>query len=472
MKVIGGRCYHKPRNKPPRKFDVSALRCKSTDNSTINNPRHLFQDRLNASTRAAWKVDSTVEEKWTTIRAGLIEAATEVLGREQRRHPDWWRDSAETLEPLFQQRNNLYVKWLSSGSPRVKEEFARARRDARRAVRNAKNAWFLSKAQEAEQGRFGAKEVWQCIRDMQHACRGLVPARSGTIRDEAGNPCLSAEERQQRWRRHFTSVLNQQSHFDAEELARAEQKPLRAEMAEPPSEEELVKAVSSLKNGKTGGESGILPEMVKAGCQSVEFRGLLLDLVHTAWREKKVPQEWANSVLVPVPKKGDLSCCDNWRGISLLDVVGKVVGRILQDRLQQLAEEVLPELQCGFRKKCGCSDMIFVARQLVKKLREHQAKMFFIFIDLRKAYDSVPRAALWQALGVADSTIELIKSFHQETRAKLRLDGALLDEINILNGLRQGCCLVPTLFNLYAFLLAERWAARIQGIDGIRVQTR
>ena len=194
-------------------------------------------------------------------------------------------------------------------------------------------------------------------------------------------------------------------------------------MAEPPSEEELVKAVSSLKNGKTGGESGILPEMIKAVCQSDEFR----DLVHTAWREKKVPQDWANSVLAPVPKKGDLSCCDIWRGISLLDVVGKVVACILQDRLQQLAE-VLPESQCGFRKKRGCSDMIFVVRQLVEKSWEYQAKMFFIFSDL-KAYDSVPQAALWQALGklgVPDSTIELIQSFHQETRVKLRLDGALL----------------------------------------------
>ena len=116
-------------------------------------------------------------------------------------------------------------------------------------------------------------------------------------------------------------------------------------MEEPPSEEELVKAVRSLKYGKIRGESGILPEIVKAGCQSDGFRGLLLDLVHTAWREKKVPQEWANFVLVPVPKKGDLSCCDNRRGISLLDVVGKVVSRILQDWLQQLAEKVLSELQ-------------------------------------------------------------------------------------------------------------------------------
>ena len=81
--------------------------------------------------------------------------------------------------------------------------------------------------------------------------------------------------------------------------------------------------------------------------------------------------------------------------------------------------------------------MIFVVQQLVEKSWEHQAKMFFIFIDLRS--DSVLRAALWQALGklgVPDSTIELIKSLHQETRAKLQLNGTLLVEINISNGLR------------------------------------
>ena len=79
-------------------------------------------------------------------------------------------------------------------------------------------------------------------------------------------------------------------------------------------------------------------------------------------------------MLVPIPKKGDLSNCDNWRDISLVDVVGKVIARILQDRLQQLAEEELPESQCGFRKGWGCTDMIFVVRQLVEKTWEHQTK--------------------------------------------------------------------------------------------------
>ena len=154
--------------------------------------------------------------------------------------------------------------------------------------------------------------------------------------------------------------------------------------------------------------------------------------------EQSVPKDWTDAVLIPIPKKGDLSNCDNWRGISLLDVVGKVVARILQDRLQQLAEEELPESQCGFRKGRGCSDMIFAKRQLVEKSWEHQSKTFFLFIDLRKAYDSVPCEALWQVLaklGMPDSTIQLIKAFHQGMQATIQLDGQTLEPTDVDNGL-------------------------------------
>jgi len=56
-----------------------------------------------------------------------------------------------------------------------------------------------------------------------------------------------------------------------------------------------------------------------------------------------------------------------------------------------VAEKVLPELQCGFRKGRGCVDMVFVASQLVEKSREHDESLFVLFVDLQKAYDSVPR---------------------------------------------------------------------------------
>ena len=68
--------------------------------------------------------------------------------------------------------------------------------------------------------------------------------------------------------------------------------------------------------------------------------------------------------------------CDNWRGISLLEVVGKVVARVIQNWLQELAEKLLPESQCGFRKGRGCNDMIFTIWQMSEKAVEHRTSNF------------------------------------------------------------------------------------------------
>ena len=146
-----------------------------------------------------------------------------------------------------------------------------------------------------------------------------------------------------------------------------------------------------LKSHKAGGKNGILPDMIKS-C------GPHIILFCTVWREEQVPSEWRDAVLVPIPKKGDLTLCDNWRGISLLDVVGKLFAKIVQSRLQMVVEDLVPDSQCGFRKGKGCIDMIFCARQLVEKAREHNTSVYMLFVDLWKAYDSIPRQALWLVL--------------------------------------------------------------------------
>ena len=153
-----------------------------------------------------------------------------------------------------------------------------------------------------------------------------------------------------------------------------------------------------------------------------------------------------------IPKKGDLRSCDNWRGISLLDVVGKVMARIAKERLELIADRVLPESQSGFRKGRGCIDMIFVARQLVEKAREHNDMLYMLFVDLRKAYDSVPREALWRVLekcGVPPKMLSIVKSFHERMQAEVRIGDVTTEHFEVRNGLRQGCTLAPTLFNIY-----------------------
>ena len=85
---------------------------------------------------------------------------------------------------------------------------------------------------------------------------------------------------------------------------------------------------------KAGGASGIVPEMMKAACCEEEFMSQLMKLVHDVWKVHSVPSNWCDAILVPTLKKGDLRSCDNWRGISLLNVAEKVVARVLQERLQ------------------------------------------------------------------------------------------------------------------------------------------
>ena len=136
-----------------------------------------------------------------------------------------------------------------------------------------------------------------------------------------------------------------------------------------PTLEELTRAVKGLQNGTASGQSGILPELLK--CGSDVLFSHFLDLINTIWTERSVPQDWVDADIIPVTKKGDLTSCDNWRGTALLDIVGKLLGKLVLNRLQLFAETVLPEEQCGFFRNRSCTDMTFVVRQLAEKCYEH-----------------------------------------------------------------------------------------------------
>ena len=207
--------YH--RKTPPtrtRRFDVSKLARSGSENDSRPTQRSLFQEQVNDRAATEWPVGGSAQEKWEALKSALSKSAEALLGTEDRRHPDWFCESAGRLKPVLQRRNELYTKWLATKCTNDLSQFRRARSECRWAIREAKNQWFQSKAEEAQKARFGGKIVWQCIRDMQHCRRGLAPSKSATINDEEGNPCTTPLAQQQCWKRHFTTVLNLQSEFD------------------------------------------------------------------------------------------------------------------------------------------------------------------------------------------------------------------------------------------------------------------
>ena len=155
---------------------------------------------------------------------------------------------------------------------------------------------------------------------------------------------------------------------------------VRGNLDDVPSYGKIQSTLGCLKCHKAAGESGILPELLMSGGPIIVDK--LVELFALVWRDGCVVRDWCNALIVPVPKKGNLRLCDNWRGISLMDVVGKVLGRIIQDRLKLVAEHILPDSQCGFRAGRECTDMIFVARQLVEKAWKHiiQTCLYYLWI--------------------------------------------------------------------------------------------
>ncbi|KAI8511994.1 hypothetical protein Bbelb_110940 [Branchiostoma belcheri] len=228
-----------------------------------------------------------------------------------------------------------------------------------------------------------------------------------------------------------------------------------------PTIEEVTAALGSLKTARLrdrtrymAKSSGTLP----AGIQAV---------YHSNGRMQTIYKE-----------KEDRATCSNSRGISLLSSAGKVLTRIMLLRLiQAVAEEVLPESQCGFRKDCSTVDMIFVLRQLQvqEKCREQHQDLYMVFIDLTKAFDTVNRPLLWEVLkrfGCPNRFLTVLKALHEGAMVRVLGNGSKSDPFQFCTGVRQGCVIALVIFNL--FLAAVMLAAkkRINHKDCISITYR
>ena len=172
--------------------------------------------------------------------------------------------------------------------------------------------------------------------------------RTSGIRREDGQLLSEPAEVVARWFHHFAGVLNVPSQFAQECVDRMPSCEVCRDLDDTPVEEEFANALSKVKLRKAGGTSRISPEMIVASGPVLHL--VLLNLFRQVCGEGCVFDKWRDTLVVPVPKGGDLNVCDNWQRISLLDVAGKLLGRILQERLQRVAERVLPDSLCGFHQ--------------------------------------------------------------------------------------------------------------------------
>nr|VZI36784.1 unnamed protein product [Spirometra erinaceieuropaei] len=232
--------------------------------------------------------------------------------------------------------------------------------------------------------------------------------------------------------------------------------------------QETIRAVQQLSSGKAPESDAIPAEVYMHG--GPQLMDHLIALFQEMWRQGEVPQDFKDATIVHLYKrKGNRQVCDNHRGISMLNIAGKIFARILLNRLNNHLEQgLLPESQCGFRPHRGTADMIFAARQLQEKCQEMRTYLYSTFVDLTKAFDTVNREGLWkimQKFGCPERFTQMVRQLHDGMMARVTDNRAVSEAFAVTNGVKQGCVLAPTLFSLmFSAMLMDAYRNERPGI--------
>ena len=255
----------------------------------------------------------------------------------------------------------------------------------------------------------------------------------------------------QRFAEYFEDLLNVQSPSGKRDMLKAiSAAPDPPINTQPPTLPEVREVLGKFRSGRAAGICQIPAELLQKGGDLLHRE--LTTVFKNVWTSGEIPSDWKRSIIVPIYKgKGDPKDCGNYRGISLLSVAGKMFARILLDRIRpHLLEHQRPE-QSGFTSKKSTIDRILALRLLIERRREFHKPFLGAYVDFRKAFDSVERWSLWKLLqlrGIPKKIIVLIQSLYSGSESAVRLGGALSEYFPVATGVRQGCVLAPSLFNV------------------------
>ena len=402
--------------------------------------------------------EETIDDQWNKMKEIVTSTCEEVLGRKKRVHKDWITpDTLKLVTDRKKKKAAVNVSHTRLEKARAQEAYAIANRRVKNSIKAEKRNFVSMIATEAEEAaRHGN------MRDLYNTTKKLSRKAGNSerpIKDKQGRVLQSEEEQKKRWKDHFEELLNRPAPVETPDIEPAEEDlPIKCDV---PNKEEIKKAIGQLKNGKAAGPDNIPAEALKADTDTMVE--ILYPLFKKIWQEKRAPVEWKEGHLVKLPKKGDLSDCANYRGITLLSVPGKVFSRILLNRMKDAVDPVLRDQQAGFRKNRSCTDQIATLRIILEQSQEWNSSLYINFLDYEKAFDSVDRETLWKLLrhyGIPEEITSIIKILYDGLTCRVIHGKQLTDAFPVKTGVRQGCLLSP-----FLFLLAIDWIMNVSTKD-------
>lgn len=405
--------------------------------------RTLFQNRLENYVTLKQR-DNNINQEWNNIKEAIIKAATEVLGTRKKsfnkRRLKYWDDE---IKELIDNKKQAYLKLMNQPDNQdLRIDYKRKSAVVKKKVRQIKrDSWeqYISEIEHDVNGR-------------QDKAYKIMKYLNKEDKDSLEINAISEDNWLQYYKTLWTN--NDDNNWI---LSEADVN------VDPITMEELQEELKLSHNKKTPGSDRINIELLKYATTVVKKR--ILEYINMCWKNGYIPEEWNIAQVCPIHKKGSKHECKNYRGISLLNVCYKLYARIINKRLLPILDTKILDAQHGFRKGRSCSDCIFTLTQLIEKRREFNQPTYFAFIDYEKAFDRVDRGRLWEILrrrGTPVHLVRAVQSLYLNNKIQIKITNSTNKMAEINQGVRQGCPLSPTLFNIYIDEVTTKWLQTIK----------
>ena len=435
----------KPCKRP--KFDWKKLKDADT--------KHEFQIELSNRFKELRCDDTStpITERYDQFEKAVADVAEKVVGkRKPCGMPSWVSDKTLMLREERDKAKKKYLLLRTRKSREAWRKLNTSLNESYRADELASIQQQMEDLQKADQ-KGDYNTTWKII----NAISGQNNRPNPKVKKRDGSAPSSDNELLAEWREYFADLLNN----DSGQLTPLLPPPADQDLpicVEPPTLEEVQEAIRAMKNNKAPGlDSAVTAEALQGGGD------VMADIIHAfcveVFTTHTPPEQWITNVIVPLPKKGDLSLMTNYRGISLMSIAAKVYNKILLMRIRDHVDPILRKNQAGFRPGRSCSQQIHILRRIIEAFGSYQLPLIITFIDFKKAFDSINRSVMFSILrhyGIPEVIVNAISVLYNNSKSAVMVDGNLSDPFEVTTGVLQGDVLAPFLFIMLIDYLMKR----------------
>lgn len=248
--------------------------------------------------------------------------------------------------------------------------------------------------------------------------------------------------------KQYDKTTDKQVKSDIEDYMKSSNK---SSFIEPTNLEEISEIIKKLKNHKAPGSDNVKNKMIKNLPENYQIS--LVNIYNSCLRMNFFPNKWKLATIVLFPKPGkDLTIPENYRPISLLSTLGKILEKIILNRMSP-SLSILPNEQYGFRRNLDTTKQLLRINEFIGRAAHNKESTTILMIDISKAFDRVWQAGIIHKMIKLDfeqGIINIVHSYLQNRKFQIRINNETMSTTRKINaGVPQGSILGPVLFTIY-----------------------